>query len=107
MNRTIRRVFEVAAFDEVFPPNSWTLGIPTAATRACNRSATPSTICRAELPCNDIIQDGLEVIEENGIRCAFEHEGEPPVWIDTAACSEVCGSDDDICEQENYGQCHA
>jgi hypothetical protein len=31
----------------------------------------------------DSVKDGLEIIEEDGVGCAFEDEGEAPVRVDS------------------------
>lgn len=67
-------------------------------------SAMHSAACRAELAMNDVIKYGLEIVEKDGIRSAFEDEGKAPVWINTTAGCQVSGSHGGIGEKEGYGQ---
>jgi hypothetical protein len=45
-----------------------------------------------ELAVDDVVEYGLEVVEEDCVGGAFEHEGEPPVGVDaTASCDSRSG----------------
>ena len=45
-------------------------------------------VCRAEFAVDDVVENRLEVIKEDRVGGAFEHEGEPPVWVDATASGD-------------------
>lgn len=60
-----------------------------------------------ELACDDVVEDGFEVVEEDSIGCAFENESEAPVRVDTGRHSDACSVDGDVGQEEGDGDEHA
>lgn len=50
----------------------------------------------------NIVQDGLEVIEEDGIGGTFKDKSETPVRVDTTAGCDVSSRHSGICKEESY-----
>lgn len=48
-------------------------------------------VCRAELAVDNVVEDGLEVVEEDGVGGAFENKGKAPVRVNTAAGCNTSG----------------
>lgn len=95
-------LFERSAFNELIATRMGALPRIVATTHANTRAAMDGAICGAELPMDDIVENRLEVVKENGVRGAFEHESEAPVWIDATAGCDTSGGDGGICEKEGY-----
>ena len=56
---------------------------------------------------HDLVEDGLEVVEEDGIGCAFEDQGQSPVRVDAVILGGDLGSNESVCEEEDDGEGHA
>ena len=61
----------------------------------------------AELAVHDGVEDGLEVVEEDGVAGALEHQGEAPVRVDARGGGEVQGGDEDVGDEEGDAEEHA
>jgi hypothetical protein len=68
------------------------------------RSTVYCAVCRAELALDDVVEYRLEVVEEDGIGGAFEHESETPVWVDATAGRYTGGGNSSISEEESDGE---
>lgn len=63
-----------------------------------------SAVCGTEFAMDDVVEYGLEVVEEYGIRGAFEDKSEAPVGVNTTAgCYTGCG-DNGVSEEKCYGE---
>lgn len=70
-------------------------------------TAMHGAACGAELSRDDVVEDGFEVVEENGVGGAFEHEGKTPIGVYARGAGYVCGVYGDVGEEEGNGHEHA
>lgn len=77
--------------------------------RADRRPAPHVTIdgCGAELAVHDGVEDGFEVIQEDGVTRAFEYQRKPPVRIDSRGGGQVQRGDQDVGNEESHTEKHA
>lgn len=106
------RVFERCALDEIFASvdGMRSRSLVTAAIsvgRARDGAAGDAVGGRAEFARYNIVEDRFEVVQEDGVGCALEHERKPPVWIDSAVGCKFSCADYDIRDEEDDRECHA
>ena len=61
----------------------------------------------AELAVHDGVEDGLEVIEEDGVAGALEHQREAPVRVYARGGGQVQSGDEDVGDEEGDAKEHA
>lgn len=110
MYRSPERIFKRSAFDKLIATVDGMRSFAAVAIwvgRTCDRSTMYTIPSRAEFVRHDMVKHRFEVVEENGVRCAFEDEGKPPVRVDAATSGKFRRTDDHISKQESDRGHHA
>ena len=73
-----------------------------ATTNTNARASVYGAVGGAEFAVDNVVEDRLEVVKEDGVRGALEDESKTPVWVDATAGCDTSGGYGGVCEKECY-----